>query len=339
MIHIIMGLKGTGKTKKLLDSINETLAHASGDVVCIEYGKKLTYDVNYRVRLVDSKEYAIANSDMHSTDYSSLRVTPRPGHADYPAYVRYGGANDIRGGGHFSGRLTAPLCIAGGIAQQILQRKGITVGAHISSMAGICDRPFPFELTADLLESLKTKPLAVLDEEAGQRMDKAVRDAAADRDSVGGCIECALIGIDPGIGDTMFESWESRMASMLFGIPAVKGVEFGDGFAMAHKRGSECNDPYRLRDGRITCESNHNGGILGGISNGMPIVVRAAIKPTPSIAREQKSVDLETGEEKNLEIKGRHDPCIVPRAVPVIEAAVALTALDILLITEGRKWN
>jgi len=281
----------------------------------------------------------IVNGDMHSSDYSSLAFTPRPGHADYPAFLRYNGANDIRGGGHFSGRLTAPLCIAGGIAMQILKRKGINVGAHIVRMGGVSEVPFPDDVTPDLLQSVKTKTLPVLDDKAGEAMSDAVKKAASDGDSAGGIIECVILGVEAGIGDTMFESWESRLSAMLFGIPAVKGVEFGDGFSMADKRGSECNDAYRMKDGRITCETNHNGGILGGISSGMPIVFRAAIKPTPSIAREQNTVNLNTKEETTMKIQGRHDPCIVPRAVPVIEAAAALTALDILMISEGRKWN
>ena len=273
----------------------------------------------------------IHNSDQHSQDYDALRDIPRPGHADYTAAVKWKGAADLRGGGHFSGRLTAPLCIAGGIAKQILARRGIFVGAHLSEAAGIPDEAFPLHPTAELFDAIAQKPFPVLSEDAGAAMQQAIRAARAEGDSVGGIIECAAIGLPAGLGDPMFDGVENRLAAALFGIPAVKGVEFGAGFAAARLRGSENNDPFRVRDGRIVSETNWAGGILGGITNGMPITLRTAIKPTPSIAQVQPSVSLSAGEERDLTIHGRHDPCIAHRAVPVVEAVTAVVLLDMIL--------
>ena len=273
----------------------------------------------------------IKNADQHSKDYGELADKPRPGHADFTAWAKWGGHADMRGGGHFSGRLTAPLCVAGGIAKQILARRGIFVGAHLASVAGICDRPFPLYPTAALFSEIAAKPFPVLDGEAGERMRAAILDAKNDLDSVGGVIECAATGLPPGLGEPMFGGVENRLAAALFGIPAVKGVEFGEGFRAAELRGSENNDPFTLEDGEIRAETNHAGGVLGGITTGMPLVLRAAVKPTPSIGRPQKTVRLSAMEAAELAIHGRHDPCVAHRAVPVMEAVTAAVLLDMLL--------
>ena len=273
----------------------------------------------------------IKNADQHSKDYGELADKPRPGHADFTAWAKWGGHADMRGGGHFSGRLTAPLCVAGGIAKQILARRGIFVGAHLASVAGICDRPFPLYPTAALFSEIAAKPFPVLDGEAGERMRAAILDAKNDLDSVGGVIECAATGLPPGLGEPMFGGVENRLAAALFGIPAVKGVEFGEGFRAAELRGSENNDPFTVENGEIRAETNRAGGILGGITTGMPLVLRAAVKPTPSIGRPQKTVRLSAMEAAELAIHGRHDPCVAHRAVPVMEAVTAAVLLDMLL--------
>lgn len=273
----------------------------------------------------------IENSDQHSSDYRELRDKPRPGHADYTAYVKWKGQADMRGGGHFSGRLTAPLCVAGGIARQILARRGVYVGAHLWSVGTERDTPFPLRPTRELFEAVAAKPFPVLDDQAGERMQSLILEARQAQDSVGGVIECAATGMPAGLGDPMFGGVENRLASALFGIPAVKGVEFGDGFAAARAHGSENNDPFIMEGGRVAAETNHAGGILGGITSGMPIVLRTAMKPTPSIARPQRTVSLSAGAETELVIHGRHDPCIAHRAVPVVEAVTAAVLLDLLL--------
>ena len=273
----------------------------------------------------------IKNADQHSKDYGELADKPRPGHADFTAWAKWGGHADMRGGGHFSGRLTAPLCVAGGIAKQILARRGIFVGAHLASVAGICDRPFPLHPTAALFEEVAAKPFPVLDEAAGERMRAAILEAKNDLDSVGGVIECAAAGLPAGLGEPMFGGVENRLAAALFGIPAVKGVEFGEGFRAAELRGSENNDPFTVEDGEIRAETNRAGGILGGITTGMPLVLRAAVKPTPSIGRPQKTVRLSAMEAAELTVHGRHDPCVAHRAAPVVEAVTAAVLLDMLL--------
>ena len=273
----------------------------------------------------------IENGDQHSSDYSELRDKPRPGHADYTAYVKWRDQADMRGGGHFSGRLTAPLCIAGGIARQILARRGVYVGAHLWSVGTERDTPFPLRPTRELFESVAAKPFPVLDDQAGERMQSLILEARQAQDSVGGVIECAATGMPAGLGDPMFGGVENRLASALFGIPAVKGVEFGDGFAAARAHGSENNDPFIMEGGRVAAETNHAGGILGGITSGMPIVLRTAMKPTPSIARPQRTVSLSAGADTELVVHGRHDPCIAHRAVPVVEAVTAAVLLDLLL--------
>ncbi len=276
----------------------------------------------------------IENTDQRSGDYANLTDLPRPSHADYTARMRYGEAVDMRGSGHFSGRLTAPLCIAGGIAKQILAEKGIFVGAHLLSIENERDEPFPLWPSRELFEAVAAKSLPVLDDGAGARMAAAVEAARSEADSVGGVIECAAVGLPAGVGSPMFDGIENRLAAALFGVPAVKGVEFGAGFAAAKMRGSEHNDPYVIEDGKIRTAKNDAGGIVGGITTGMPVVLRCAMKPTPSIGRKQRTVSVSRMEPAELEIKGRHDPCVAIRAVPVIEAVTAFTILDILM--EGK---
>ena len=273
----------------------------------------------------------IRNSDQHSSDYTELADKPRPGHADYTAWVKWKGHADMRGGGHFSGRLTAPLCIAGGIAKQILARRGIYVGAHLDSVGTACDEHFPLYPTKELFEEIAAKPFPALSDNDGARMQDVILAAKNALDSVGGVIECAAIGLPAGLGDPMFDGVENRLAAALFGIPAVKGVEFGAGFGSAGLCGSENNDAFTVENGRISAETNHSGGILGGITTGMPLVLRAAFKPTPSIARDQQTVSLSKMENTKLQIHGRHDPCIAHRAVPVVEAVTATVLLDLLL--------
>ena len=274
----------------------------------------------------------IENTNTRSKDYDNLRDIPRPGHADYTAQIRYGGYQDVRGGGHFSGRLTAPLCIAGGIAIQILKRRGIEIAAHIRSVGESEDRLFDaMGESIETLQELKNKKFPVLDDEAEEAMRAVIMQAKAQQDSVGGVVECIVTGLPAGLGDPMFGGVEGRLAGVLFGIPAVKGVEFGAGFDVAKMRGSENNDPFMMENGAVRAKSNRAGGILGGITTGMPLVFRMAFKPTPSISREQDSISLRRGENAKLIVEGRHDPCIVPRAVPVVEAAAAVVLLDILL--------
>ena len=274
----------------------------------------------------------IHNADQHSRDYSGLRRTPRPSHADYTAMIKYGENYDIRGGGQFSGRLTAPLCFAGAFALQLLEQKGIAVAAHIAQIENVFDAAPDFAaVSREELEALLRKPFPVFDDTAGMNMRQAVEAARMEQDSVGGVIRCFALGLPAGVGEPMFDGVENRLAAALFGIPAVRGVSFGTGFAAAGMRGSAHNDPFVMEGGAVRTRTNHAGGVLGGITSGMPLVVNIAVKPTASISREQDTVDLETGESAPLVIHGRHDPCIVPRAVPVVEAVTALTVLDMLL--------
>lgn len=277
----------------------------------------------------------IENTNTRSQDYEGLRRVPRPGHADYAAYVRYGNHHDVAGGGHFSGRLTAPLCIAGGIALQALEQAlGIRVVAHIAQLGPerICDEHLnDMALDPSQVEAIGANELPCISAGAARSMHEAVLAAKSKLDSVGGVIECVAYGMPAGVGDPMFDGLENRIARIAYGIPAVKGVEFGAGFGAAALLGSQNNDPYRIEDERVVCEKNDAGGILGGISTGMPIVWRAAVKPTPSIGKRQDSVDLGSTSDADLVVHGRHDPCIVPRAVPVVEAACALALLDALV--------
>ncbi|MGI6238832.1 MAG: chorismate synthase, partial [Christensenellales bacterium] len=271
----------------------------------------------------------IRNTNVRRRDYANLIDTPRPGHADYPSTIKYGGHQDRGGSGHFSGRLTAPLCIAGGIFRQMLAREGIRIAAHVYAVAGIEDAPF--NPLSPEIDRLTGAPLRVIDPEAGARMAEAIERASADGDSVGGVIECAAVGLPAGIGEHMFEGLENRIALAMFGIPAVRGIEFGTGFAAAGMKGSEHNDAYIIKDGQVATRTNHHGGILGGITSGMPVIFRIAIKPTSSIFKTQDTVRLSHGDETQLTIEGRHDPCIVPRALPVVEAACAMAIFDAYL--------
>ena len=274
----------------------------------------------------------IHNSDQHSKDYEGLRRTPRPSHADYTAWVKYGESYDIRGGGQFSGRLTAPLCFAGALALQVLEQRGITVAGHIAAIAGVQDEVPDFaRVDRESLLALTGKPFPVFSDSAGADMVQAIEIARMEADSVGGVIRCFALGLPAGVGEPMFEGVENRLAAALFGIPAVRGVSFGDGFAAAAMRGSQHNDPFVTDGDTVRTRTNHAGGVLGGITTGMPLVVNVAIKPTASIAQEQDTVDLKTMTNTTLTIHGRHDPCIVPRALPVVEAVTALTLLDMLL--------
>ncbi len=274
----------------------------------------------------------IENADTRPGDYASLRHRPRPGHADFTSEVKYAGAQDPTGGGHFSGRLTACLAMAGGVCLQLLARRGVTVGAHLARVAGVDDAPFdPVAPTAGQLLAPGAKEFPVIDDAAGERMRAAIEEARGQGDSVGGVVECVALGLPVGLGGPLFGGVEGVVSQCLFAVPAVKGVEFGAGFAASDLRGTQNNDPFVVRDGEVRCSSNNAGGILGGITTGMPLVVRAAIKPTPSIALEQDTVDLSTMEPAKITVQGRHDPCIAPRAVPVVEAAVALALMDLFM--------
>ena len=279
----------------------------------------------------------IRNSDHRSKDYDQLRHIMRPGHADYSGKIRYGGYNDFRGGGHFSGRLTAPLVFAGAVASQILKRRGVAVGAHILQIGSVREAAFnPLGEDEALFESLKQETSPVLDKTKQAEMEGEIMAAKGDLDSVGGVIECMITGLPAGLGNPFFDSVESALSHMMFSVPAVKGVEFGDGFALASMRGSGANDAFYYDGAAVKTKTNRNGGINGGITNGMPVLFRAAIKPTPSISRLQETIDTDTQENCTLEIKGRHDPCIVQRAVPVVEAAASWAILDVWLSTEKR---
>ena len=270
----------------------------------------------------------IHNKNTRSGDYSNLRDCPRPGHADYTAQVKYGGFQDAAGGGHFSGRLTAPLCIAGGLCKQWLEEMGIRIGAHISCIGG--SYGYRFNPVHPQLDKI-TSDFPVLSFEHGQYFQEKIAQARAEGDSLGGIIECAIIGLPAGIGEPMFGGVESKIAQIIYGIPAVKGLEFGCGQLYAHLSGSQVNDPFTTEDGIIQTKENSCGGILGGITNGMPVIFSVTVKPTPSISKPQQTVNLKTGEPTTIEIKGRHDPCIVPRAVPVVEAAAAIAIYDLIL--------
>ena len=274
----------------------------------------------------------IKNTNTRSGDYGNLMTVPRPSHSDYPAYVKYNGNNDVRGGGHFSARLTAPIVFAGAVAKQILKAKGITIGAHISKIGSACDDSFDKNnISAEELEVVTHKKFAVIRDESEAEMRACVEAARMNGDSIGGTVECAAIGLPVGLGGNMFDTIESRLSAALFGVPAVKGIQFGAGFDFAEMLGSEANDGYEIKDGKVALLSNNNGGVLGGMTSGAPIVFSVVLKPTPSISIPQKSVNLQTMENETLVVKGRHDPCVVPRAVPVIEGVTAITLLDLMM--------
>lgn len=273
----------------------------------------------------------IENTNTRSSDYSSLKDCPRPGHADYTAQLKYKGFQDVAGGGHFSGRLTAPLCIAGGLCKQWLEKKGIRIGAHIVCIEGVTDDPFdPMHPQLDMVRA----DFPVISEAAGARMREVIEKARADGDSVGGIIECSVTGLPAGLGEPMFGGMESRIAQIIYGIPAVKAVEFGAGYSAGYMRGSQNNDEYGIQNGIVVPMTNRAGGILGGITTGLPLYFQVAIKPTPSISRSQQSASFSKLETVQLEVKGRHDPCIAPRAVPVVEAAAAVAIFDSYLMQE-----
>jgi len=264
-----------------------------------------------------------SNSDARRSDYARMRDVPRPSHADYAAFVKHSGRNDASGGGHFSGRLTLPLCFAGAACLQLLERRGVLIDARIHSIEGILDEPSG--------DAPAHADFPVVSRESGEKMIRAIEAAAAQGDSVGGVVECRARGLPAGLGSPIFDNIESRLAYAIFALPGVKGVEFGAGFAAARMRGSACNDPFYMEGAEIKTRTNNSGGVQGGLSNGMPILFRAAFKPTPSISLPQESVNLATGKEARASVKGRHDPCIVPRAVPCVVAAAAIVLMDIFL--------
>ncbi|MBQ4603219.1 MAG: chorismate synthase [Clostridia bacterium] len=271
----------------------------------------------------------IENKNTRSGDYDKLKFIPRPSHSDFAAWAKHEGFNDIRGGGNFSGRMTAPLCFAGAVCMQMLEEKGIKIGAHIASIGKVKDKKFN-PVAVDFAD-VQSKSFPVIDDEKGEMMINTILDAKENADSVGGTIECAIVGMPVGIGDPIFDGIENRISSAVFGIPAIKGIEFGSGFGGSELFGSENNDDFICENGDIRTVTNNHGGILGGISSGMPIVFRVAVKPTPSIGKKQQSVNVESLEKEELVIGGRHDPCIVPRAVPCIEAAAAVAIADFIL--------
>lgn len=318
-IYVDMARRAPGKDKTATPRLEKDIPHIlSGVLDNVTTGAPLAM--------------IIENTNTKSGDYSNLMTVPRPSHSDYPAYVKYDGRNDIRGGGHFSGRLTAPMVFAGAVAKQILGQKGITIGAHIAKIGSAEDDKFDkCNINAATLDRLANMQFSVLSDTAEENMRAVVEAARLEQDSIGGIIECAAVGMPVGIGANIFSTVEGRLSQLLFGIPAVKGVEFGAGFDFADMRGSEANDAYGIQNGEVVLRSNNNGGVLGGMTTSAPIVLRVVIKPTPSISKAQKSVNLQTMQEEELVIKGRHDPCIVPRAVPVVEAAVAFGLLDIMM--------
>lgn len=275
----------------------------------------------------------IHNKDTRSSDYEQLKDIPRPSHADYSAQMKYKGFQDVAGGGHFSGRLTAPLCIAGGICSQYLEQEGIQIVAHIKQIRDKCAADITYESQPlEALLKIREKEFPTFDDTLTKQMQDEILLAAQKGDSVGGVIECVVLGLPAGVGDPMFDRLEGRISTAIFGIPAIRGIEFGNGFSSATLYGSQNNDPFYVdENGEVKTKTNHSGGILGGISNGMPVVFRVAVKPTPSIALQQQSISLSQLKNVPLEIKGRHDPCIVQRAIPVVEAATALAILDLYL--------
>ncbi len=278
----------------------------------------------------------IRNTNTKSSDYSALLDTPRPSHADYTASVKYRGYQDYRGGGHFSGRVTAALVAAGAIIKCALEAKGIYIGTHISQLHGVCDRGFS-DMRADI-DALKRVDFPVLDSDKAEKMREVIEAAAAEGDSVGGVLESCVIGLPIGVGEPWFDTLEGQLAHILFSVPAIKGVEFGAGFGFSDMYGSEANDPFSVEDGEVRTLTNNNGGINGGISNGMPLIFRVAVKPTPSIFKEQRTVSLSAMEGRELTISGRHDPAIIHRARAVVDAVAAIALADMLAVRYGSDW-
>ena len=283
----------------------------------------------------------IPNTNTRSKDYGKMEDIPRPGHADYTAFCKYHGFQDKRGGGHFSGRITAPLVAAGAIAIDILNNMGIKIGTHVARCAGIDDAAFT-DYSSDI-DKLNQATFAVLGADSEEKMVKAIEEAAAEGDSVGGILETAIIGMPAGVGEPWFDTFESIISHMLFSVPAVKGVEFGDGFAMADMRGSQANDAFYMDNDKVKTKTNHNGGVNGGITNGMPIIIKSVVKPTPSIYKEQDSVNLNRNEDTKLSIEGRHDPAIIHRARVVVDSVIAMCVVDMLSARFGTDylvdWN
>ena len=312
-------------------------ARVEADEICILSGVAAGHTTGTPIALT------IANQNTRSADYAAAAARLRPGHADYTAWARYRGFQDARGGGHFSGRITAGLVAGGGIVLGALARAGVRIGTHIARCAGVADAPFaddPAALAAQLdgLEG-RGPAFALLDGAAEAPMQAAIRAAGAAGDSVGGVLETVVLGLPAGVGEPFFDSVESALAHAAFAIPAVKGIEFGAGFAFAELRGSEANDPLRIDGaGRIYTETNRNAGVNGGLANGMPVVFRTAVKPTPSIYKEQRTVDMAARQNASLTIQGRHDPCIVPRAAVVQTCAAALAVGDLLTARYGERW-
>ena len=271
----------------------------------------------------------IRNTNQRSRDYGDGVDLVRPGHADYTGHVRYFGHEDWRGGGSFSGRLTAPLVAAGALCSQWLEQQGVNVACHIQQLGDVKDASFMNADPAADYSYMKKMHLPVLTAGLDAQMEAAAMAAREECDSIGGVIECMVTGLPAGLGAPFFDSVESEISHLMFSVPAVKAVEFGEGFGFASLRGSQANDAFRMADGQVVTETNHSGGINGGITNGMPVIFRCAIRPTPSIAQKQQTISLKTGENAELEIHGRHDPCILPRAVPVIEAMTAIAILDL----------
>lgn len=278
----------------------------------------------------------IPNNDIRSKDYSEMSRLARPSHADYTAHIKYRGYEDYRGGGHFSGRITAALVAAGGILIPALHKKGINIGTHVKSVGGIKDRDF-CDFAKDI-EALSKMPFAVLDENASAAMQTKILDAKSNGDSVGGVLETAIIGIEAGVGEPWFDTMESLLSHALFSVPAVKGVEFGAGFALADMLGSQANDAFELLNGKVSTKTNNSGGINGGITNGMPVIIRCAVRPTPTISKEQQTVDYVNLENGTLAARGRHDPCIVHRARIVVDCITALVVADALATKHGTDW-
>lgn len=318
-IYLDMSRRAPGKDKTATPRLEKDIPHIlSGVLNGVTTGAPLAM--------------IIENTNTKSGDYGNLMTVPRPSHSDYPAYVKYNGNNDVRGGGHFSGRLTAPIVFAGAVAKQILAEKGVTVGAHILKIGSAVDEKFDMlKVDKETLQNLSKSNFSTLSELAEKNMRDEIERARLDCNSIGGIIECAAVGMPVGVGSNIFSTVESKLSSALFAIPAVKGVQFGAGFEFGEMLGDEANDQYCIKDGKVALMSNNNGGVLGGMTSGAPIVMSVAFKPTPSIAKKQKSVNLQTMKEEELVIKGRHDPCIVPRAVPVVECAVAFALLDLMI--------
>ncbi len=308
----------------------------------ISTGRHEADEVHYLSGVKDAKTEGtpiaimIQNTNMHSKDYASLSHIARPSHADYAAHLRYSGYEDARGGGHFSGRLTAPIVAAGSILRYALEQKGIVIASHIQNLHGIEDKSFT--VLEKEMNDVNHKAFPVLDDEIGLLMQKEIENARDKQDSVGGILETVITGIDGGIGEPTFSSVESRLSEAIFSIPAVKGLEFGSGFELANMYGSEANDAWMIQDGKAVTKTNHNGGINGGITNGMPIVFKTVIKPTPSISLTQDTIDYEKMENVQLNITGRHDPAIIHRARAVVDALTAFVIADMYYSTYGRKW-